>query len=202
MAAAGRRSGGSLLLVAAAACVALRGLLTPVAFAQAGRREVLAAASAALLANPSLASAAVTPCKDGANNCFSTASKGKNELSAWKWPAGMSRDAAIKELRSVVEAYPKAGQDGVDQGGWSFAVDELDAKGYARLEFLSGIGNFARFFNGGKPFVDDFEISVEQDSVGIKSASRVGDSDLGVNAKRINFIAAGLRSKGWAAPGL
>ena len=44
---------------------------------------------------------------------------------------------------------PQEGQDGVDLGGWSFAVDDLSSKGhesfalsffagYARLEFLSG----------------------------------------------------------------
>ena len=65
--------------------------------------------------------------------------------------------------RTVIEAYPKAGavasesmkpkvgmsgvpgasrqegQDGVDQGGWSFAVDDLSSKGAvqrSRLEFL------------------------------------------------------------------
>lgn len=73
---------------------------------------------------------------------------------------------------------------------------------YARYEFKSGIGNFAKFFNGGKPFVDDFELSVEEASVCVRSSSRVGDSDLGVNAKRLNFIADALRTKGWAAPSI
>jgi uncharacterized protein (DUF1499 family) len=30
----------------------------------------------------------------------------------------------------------------------------------------------------------------------------VGDSDFGVNPKRINYIAKGLREKGWAAEGV
>ena len=33
----------------------------------------------------------------------------------------------------------------------------------------------------------------------VRSASRVGDSDFGVNAKRVNYIAKGLREKGWTA---
>ena len=37
-------------------------------------------------------------------------------------------------------------------------------------------------------------------SLQVKSASRVGDSDLGVNAKRLNYIAAALRAKSWDAP--
>ncbi|CAK9055617.1 Hypothetical protein SCF082_LOCUS30046 [Durusdinium trenchii] len=123
-------------------------------------------------------------------------------MKPWKWPAGKSRTDAVQELRTVIEAYPKEGQDGVDQGGWSFAVDDLSSKGYARLEFMSGVGNFAKFFNGGKPFVDDFEVNVEDDKVSVRSSSRVGDSDLGVNAKRINYIASGLRAKGWEASGV
>jgi len=147
-----------------------------------------------------LGAGAVEPCKDGANNCYSSASpKGRNYAAPWVWPAGTSRDDAIKTLRGVLEAYPKDGQDSVDQGGWNFAEDKLGSTGYARIEYLSGIGNFARFFNGGKPFVDDLEVSVDESSVSVRSASRVGDSDLGVNAKRLNYIANALSAKGWTA---
>jgi hypothetical protein len=39
-------------------------------------------------------------------------------------------------------------------------------------------------FNAGKPFVDDLKVEVEDSGVvQIKSQSRVGDSDFGVNAK-------------------
>jgi len=31
----------------------------------------------------------------------------------------------------------------------------------------------------------------------VRSSSRVGATDFGVNAKRLNYIAAGLRKKGW-----
>ena len=72
----------------------------------------------------------------------------------------------------------------------------------ARYSSAQGIGNFARFMNGGKPFVDDLEFSVEEASVCLRSSSRVGDSDFGVNAKRINWIAEKLRAKGWNAPGV
>ena len=47
---------------------------------------------------------------------------------------------------------------------------------------------------------DDLELSVEDGFACIRSSSRVGDSDLGVNKKRVNFIAAALRSSGWDAP--
>jgi hypothetical protein len=31
----------------------------------------------------------------------------------------------------------------------------------------------------------------------VRSSSRVGTTDFGVNAKRLNYIARGLRSQGW-----
>jgi uncharacterized protein (DUF1499 family) len=162
--------------------------------------------SAALLspfaANPDRADASVTACKPGANNCWSTASSDKTTMKPWTWPAGTSRDKAISELKATLEAYPQEGQSEVDLGGWSVAENELSDKGYMRLEYKSGIGNFAKFFNGGKPFVDDLEVSVEPSFVAIRSSSRVGDSDFGVNAKRLNFLAAALREKGWDAPAI
>ena len=59
----------------------------------------------------------------------------------------------------------------------------------------------AKFFNGGKPFVDDLEFSVDASSVSVRSSSRVGDSDFGVNGKRLSFIAAELAKSGWSAKG-
>jgi uncharacterized protein (DUF1499 family) len=51
-------------------------------------------------------------------------------------------------------------------------------------------------------FVDDLEIAVGAESVAVRSASRIGDSDFGVNAKRINYLAAALRANGWDAPAI
>jgi len=118
------------------------------------------------------------------------------------WPSDTSKQSAISTLKETLEAYPQAGQSDIDKGGWSFAEDKLGSTGYARLEFKSGIGKFAKFFNGGQPFIDDLEINVGDKSVAVKSASRLGDSDFGVNAKRINFIATALRGKNWNAPGV
>ena len=90
----------------------------------------------------------------------------------------------------------------MDGGGWKFVEDKLDSDGIAKLEYSSsGKGNLAKFFNGGKPFTDDLVVEVKDDGVLVRSASRVGDSDFGVNGKRLNYIAAGLRAKGWEASG-
>ena len=62
----------------------------------------------------------------------------------------------------------------------------------------SGKGFFAKTFNGGKPFVDDLNVEVDGSGiVRVRSQSRVGDSDLGVNKKRVDYLAAGLKEKGW-----
>ena len=87
----------------------------------------------------------------------------------------------------------------VDGGGWTITSDRLDETGTARVEYRSsGKGFFAKAFNGGKPFVDDLMIEVDgSGKVQVRSQSRVGESDLGVNAKRVSFLAAELEKKGW-----
>jgi len=144
---------------------------------------------------PAANAADIKACAKGANNCWSTASTDKTSLKPWTFP-GKKADA-VKQLRAALEAYPQAGQNKVDAGGWSFAVDELDKSGYARLEYKSGLGNMAKYFNGNQPFVDDLEVLVGGDSVSVRSSSRIGDSDLGVNAKRLAYLAKDLKAKGW-----
>jgi len=152
----------------------------------------------------------IEPCPDGAKNCWSTADTGRRKVEPWRWPSSVSRNDAIATLKKVIESYPQEGNNGVDKGGWSFTVNELSPfssfpnifGGYAELEFKSGLGIWAKLFNGGEPFVDDVVLNVGDEFVSIFSSSRIGESDLGVNAKRINFIAAGLRAAGWDAPGV
>lgn len=57
-------------------------------------------------------------------------------------------------------------------------------------------------------YIDDFELAYIDGAPGgdravqVRSSSRVGYLDYGVNGKRINFIAEKLRKKGWDAPGV
>ena len=52
-----------------------------------------------------------------------------------------------------------------------------------------------------KGFIDDVEFFVNKDnSVQVRSSSRLGFLDLGVNAKHLNWISANLRDKGWSGP--
>ena len=79
--------------------------------------------------------------------------------------------------------------------------DDLAKSGTARVEYKSGIGNFAKFLNGGKPFVDDLKLEIaDSGAVEVRSASRIGESDLGVNKKRLEFLKKGVVAAGWSAP--
>ena len=72
------------------------------------------------------------------------------------------------------------------------------------MEFRSsGKGTFAKMFNGGRPFVDDLVIEPNGDGAyEFRSASRVGDSDFGVNGKSLSYIGGILKEKGWSGKGL
>jgi uncharacterized protein (DUF1499 family) len=133
-------------------------------------------------------SPATTACPPKSQNCLRT---------TWTVPNGGTKTAtAVLEL---FQSYPQEGQADVDKGGWAVAENTGDA---FHVEFKSGVGNFARFFNGGKPFVDDVWVQILNDgkTVEIKSSSRVGESDLGVNQKRLLYLTAKARGIGWDAP--
>jgi hypothetical protein len=137
-------------------------------------------------------SSALEACPPGSNNCVRV---------TWTPPATASKGAAIATLREAIQAYPQQGQQGVDCNGWVVVMDDLDGSGKARIEYKSCIGFFAKLINGGKPFIDDLKLEIDDSgSVQVRSSSRVGDSDLGVNKKRVDFLGDILRAKGWNAP--
>lgn len=136
-----------------------------------------------------------------APNCFcSTVSLEEDperSIPAWTWPkaTGDDKAKAFQELKEVIEAYTP-GQNGVDGGG--FEIQKFDApKGYLYVQFQA-------LKNG---YIDDVEFAVVNDQLGdravqVRSSSRVGYLDFGVNAKRLNGIATALRTKGWDAQGV
>jgi len=87
-------------------------------------------------------------------------------------------------------------------GGYKIVSDDLEGKtGLMRVEFTSGVGFFSRLLNGGKPFIDDLLLKVnDKGVVQVRSSSRIGKSDLGVNKKRVDYLAAALTAKGWLCP--
>ena len=155
-------------------------------------------ASIAAVSLPGAANA-IQACPPGSKNCL---------RQTWTPPSSASAADATSQLRDALNAYPQEGQeDGrVDGGGYTIVTDTLgsdSASGSLALEYRSsGKGTFAKLFNGGKPFVDDLIIEPNGKSFEFRSASRLGDSDFGVNGKRLAYIGGLLKGKGWSGVGL
>ena len=124
-------------------------------------------------------------CDEGLN-CFSTSGDEAYLLKLWKPRAGSN---AMGELLETIKSYPP-GQAKVDKGGFSIISASTD---YLYVQFES-------MKHG---FIDDVEFAVtDNQEVQVRSSSRLGELDLGVNAKRLNWISAELRAKGWTAPAI
>ena len=155
------------------------------------RREVFQKAAVGLAFLPSVVHA-VDACPPKSNNCIVT---------TWTPPSGTSKADAAKAMKAILTGYPQEGQNKADLGGWTIVSDDLSGSGAAKVEYKSGIGNFAKFLNGGKPFVDDLVVEIKSDSsVALRSSSRVGDSDFGVNQKRLQYMGEAAKAMGWTVP--
>ncbi|CAE7703335.1 unnamed protein product [Symbiodinium pilosum] len=131
----------------------------------------------------------------GAPNCFSSAPGTDDDhfLKPWLYSSG-GVSGAVSDLEKVVKAYPP-GQQEIDGGG--FEIKKVDPeKGYIYVQFESLK----------RGYIDDVEFLVkpadkESGQVLVRSASRLGYLDLGVNAKRLNRLSQALRDiPGWTAP--
>jgi len=95
---------------------------------------------------------------------------------------------SIEDLKQVIDTY-QVGQNGIDGGG--FKIIEYDEKGkYMYVQFQS--------YKAG--YIDDFEcwFNPQSQKFDVRSSSRLGMSDLGVNAKRLEYIGGRLeREFGW-----
>ncbi|KAL3760588.1 hypothetical protein ACHAWU_009549 [Discostella pseudostelligera] len=159
----------------------------------------IVATTAAATSSPAYA---IQACPPGSKNCL---------RQTWTPPSSTSLADAISQLRSALNSYPQEGlEDGkVDGGGYTLISDSLTSSGGGGsivLEYRSsGKGTFAKLFNGGKPFVDDLVIEQGGSNGGafeFRSASRLGDSDFGVNGKRLGYIGGLLKEKGWSGVGI
>mmetsp|Transcript_51133 Transcript_51133/g.153637 ORF Transcript_51133/g.153637 Transcript_51133/m.153637 type:complete len:281 (-) Transcript_51133:198-1040(-) len=128
---------------------------------------------------------------DGNPNCFSTTGDFRLEdrqqygidffIQPWKPPA--NDPTPLVTLSKVVKDY-EPGQGGIDGGGFS-VVKETPSYLYYQFESLK------------KGYIDDLEFSFSPNGILVRSASRVGFTDFGVNAVRLNYLAKELRKKGW-----
>jgi uncharacterized protein (DUF1499 family) len=143
-------------------------------------------------ASTKLPAGIITACKPGSKNCIVT---------TWTAPKGGTNNVKAT-LVKILNAYPQAGQANVDKGGYKIVSSSSNNSPIIKVEYTSGIGTFAKLFNGGQPFVDDLIAVVDNKNgvVTIKSSSRIGQSDLGVNQKRLKFLGAQAKAMGWTVP--
>ena len=107
---------------------------------------------------PGLIEGRLAPCS-GKPNCVSS----EEGTDAWH-KVGAYRGVSLTDLKSAIKR----------SGGKITKQDDV----YLAAEFTS------KMFK----FVDDFEARQEGDTIQIRSASRVGHSDAGVNRKRVEAI--------------
>ena len=128
--------------------------------------------------------AGLAPCP-GSPNCWCSSTPFGDAPARY---IGPWRGKSIRDLRSVVDTY-EVGQGGIDGGG--FKVVEYDEEGqYLYVQFQS--------YKAG--YIDDVEFwfNPEKNKFDVRSASRIGLSDLGVNAKRLEYIGGRLEKEfGW-----
>jgi len=129
----------------------------------------------------------------GNPNCFSTTGDALLEdrqqygvdflIPTWVPPPEETKP--LQTVASVVASY-EPGQGGVDGGGFAL-IKQTDSYLYYQFEALK------------KGYIDDLEFATDKatDGVMVRSASRVGVTDFGVNAVRLNYIGDKLRAKGW-----
>jgi len=126
-------------------------------------------------------------CRSSAPNCFSTTfesfDQGRNNIDPWKF-TGKSGAQAITELKAAVQAY-QPGQQGIDKGGFQI-IDSQE--NYLYIQFQSQKG-----------YIDDVEFALsttDSNGVLVRSASRLGFYDAGVNYLRLEAIAQAVKGKG------
>jgi len=133
----------------------------------------------------------LAPC-DGRPNCWCSSTPFEDNparyIKPWDSSNAASAGSSIADVKKVVDTY-EVGQKDIDGGG--FRIIEYDQdKGYLYVQFQS-------YKNG---FIDDVEFWYNSNNklFDIRSASRVGQSDLGVNAKRLEYIGTRLEKEfGW-----
>lgn len=129
-------------------------------------------------------------CTGGSPNCFSTTGDSEidigNRIDPWRPPKGQARDKSVEQLNSALANY-KPGQSGIDGAGFKIVTNDNNGYWYVQYESLR---------NG---YIDDLEWSLNEDgtSMLVRSSSRVGYLDFGVNAKRLNALARPLKQAGW-----
>lgn len=111
----------------------------------------------------------LTPCPNSPNCVCTTDSDKEHGLDTIAWDK--SPNEAIAALKNIINGMERT----------AIIVESSD---YLHAEFTSKLMGY----------VDDVEFYVKDGQIQMRSASRLGKSDLGVNRKRIEAISAALKS--------
>jgi len=147
--------------------------------------------------NPQAGLGILKECESKTFNCFSTTYNeievGVHDLKPWRF-SGKSPMQALQEVKEVLQAYPP-GQGDIDGGGFQFEEE----KQFEKNRYMQII--FETLKKGHR---DDVEFAIKPETppdaqegeLLMRSASRVGRYDFGVNAARLNYIGKQLMKKG------
>ena len=138
------------------------------------------------------------PC-DTSPNCWCSSAPFENNparyIPAWNSSPNNGNSNSIEDVKQIIDTY-EAGQNSIDGGGYKI-IDYINEK---KNDNSGEQYIYVQFQSYKVGYIDDFEcwynpLSKKFD---IRSSSREGYSDLGVNAKRLEYIAKRLEQEyGW-----
>jgi len=138
---------------------------------------------------------ALKPCTDGKPHCFSSSpveDEDLNNADFWgvlvdpfKYDKPLAE--AFADVKDAVAAY-QVGQRGIDGGGFKLVSESTKGE----VAYV-----YAQFQSLRKGYIDDMEFAMSSGTCNVRTSSRLGYADSGVNAKRYEWFADALKSKGW-----
>eukprot|EP00966_Prymnesium_polylepis_P306639 7085868-Prymnesium_polylepis.2 len=144
---------------------------------------------------------ALKPCIDGKPHCFSSSPETFEDNDLFNADYGTTegwlvvpfkydkplKDALV-DVKSAIAEYPP-GQSGIDGGGFKVVTETAKAdSAYIYVQYESRR----------RGYIDDMEFSLMGGTVNVRTSSRLGYLDMGVNAKRFNWFANRLGGlAGW-----
>jgi uncharacterized protein (DUF1499 family) len=113
-------------------------------------------------------------------------------------PCPASPNCVSSDAADAAHAIPAIEFRGPANKAWQAAKDALLALPRTRIVVDTGLKLHAECTSAVFGFVDDveFELRADQGSIAVRSASRTGYSDFGVNRRRIEAIRAAMRAPG------
>lgn len=128
------------------------------------------------------------PCVDGRPHCLSSTPDpilGDEERADWlvepfKYDKPLAD--ALADVKATIAAYP-SGQRGVDGGGFEIMKEGTTAT----MAYV-----YVQFEARRKGYIDDFEIALSDGIASVRTSSRIGYLDIGVNGKRYQWFAETL----------